>query len=179
MRAAGSQTRVAAREVRTSTRVVTSNVRQWSGLALSANKRRVSGSARLADAMPAERRKSRRFIRATFRFVTELFSCPRRRRLLCFLFMNRHGSRRNCGKFAVRFNAPAFSHTVATRRQAKKCGQLDDFRIAVVFLQLFIYLRVPAIVECESPGEVESSTRLRIRMLPVRQRAARFLFLGD
>ena len=39
MRAAGSQTRVAAEEVRTSTRVVTSNVRQWPGTALSANKR--------------------------------------------------------------------------------------------------------------------------------------------
>ena len=69
MRAAGSQTRVAAEEVRTSTRVVTSNVRQWPGMALSANKRLVPGSARLADAMPAERRKSRRFIWASFRFV--------------------------------------------------------------------------------------------------------------
>ena len=39
MRAAGSHTRVAPEEVRTSTRVVTSNVRQSPGVALSANKR--------------------------------------------------------------------------------------------------------------------------------------------
>src|SRR5277367_3908047 len=122
MRAAGSHTRVAEGEVRASTRVVTSNVRQLPGAALSANKRIFPGIARLADAMPAERRKSRRFIRTSFRFVTDLFSCPRRRRLLRFLFMNRHGSSRNCGNFAVRFNAPAFSHAVATRRQTEKGG---------------------------------------------------------
>src|SRR6266853_3402248 len=122
MRAAGNQTRVAAGEVRASTRVVTSKVRQTPGATLPANKRVVPGIARFADAIPAERRKSRRFIRASFRSVTDLFSCPRRRRLLRFLSMNRHGSHRNYGNFAVRFNAPAFSHTVATRSQAKKCG---------------------------------------------------------
>src|SRR6266849_1089559 len=118
MRAAGSHTRAAPEELRTSTRVVTSNVRQWFGMALSANNRLVPWIARVADAMPAERRKSRRFIRASFRFVTDLFSYPRRRRLLRFPSMNRHGSLRDRGNFAVRFDAPAFSHTVATRRQA-------------------------------------------------------------
>jgi hypothetical protein len=37
-------------------------VRQRTDVALSANKRAVFGSARLADTMPAERRKFRRFI---------------------------------------------------------------------------------------------------------------------
>src|ERR1700752_3362366 len=62
MRAAGNHTRVASEEVRTSTRVVTSNVRQPLGAALAANRRAVFGIARLADAIPADRRKSRRFM---------------------------------------------------------------------------------------------------------------------
>ena len=69
MRAAGIHTRVAPEVVRTSTRVVSSNERHLYGASLSANKRAVWGNARLADAAPAERRKSRRFIDVSFPFV--------------------------------------------------------------------------------------------------------------
>src|ERR1700682_1388523 len=62
MSAAGSQTRVGPDGFSTSTRVVTSNVRQASDPASSANIRAVFGNARLADTTPAVRRKSRRFI---------------------------------------------------------------------------------------------------------------------
>src|SRR4029077_13571133 len=78
-----------------------------------------------------------------------------------------------------RLNAPALRHAVATRRQAKESRQFDDLGIAVVFFQLFVDLLVTTVVECESPGVVESSASLRVRVLPVRKRAARFILLCD
>src|SRR4029077_16213061 len=93
--------------------------------------------------------------------------------------MNRHRSSRDRRNFTVRLNAPALRHAVTTRRQAKESRQFDDLGIGVEFLQLLVYFIVPAIVECESPSVVESSASLRVRVLPVRKRAARFLLLCD
>src|SRR5208337_2924857 len=66
MSAAGSHTRVVPEDFRTSTRVVTSNVRQLPDVAPCANRRPVFGNARPADTTPADRRKSRRFIDPPF-----------------------------------------------------------------------------------------------------------------
>src|ERR1700722_7363648 len=62
MIAAGTQMRVIPESFRTSTRVVTSKVRQSLDVGSCANSRTAFGSARLADAMLVERRKSRRFM---------------------------------------------------------------------------------------------------------------------
>src|SRR5580704_6343761 len=93
--------------------------------------------------------------------------------------MNRHHPLRDRGYFAVWLNTPTLCHSVTTRRQAEKRRKLDNLGVAVVFLQLFVDLRVTTIVKCESPGIVESSASLRVRVLPVRKRAARFLFFRD
>ena len=66
MSAAGSHTRVPPEDFRISTRVVTSNVRQPLKAASSENRRPAWGTARLADKMPADRRKSRRFMVPSF-----------------------------------------------------------------------------------------------------------------
>jgi hypothetical protein len=63
MSAAGTQTRVIPAEFSTSTRVVTSKVRQPLGATAFANKDRGFEIARPADAAAADRRKSRRFMK--------------------------------------------------------------------------------------------------------------------
>src|ERR1700676_3707078 len=63
--APGTQMRVVPEDFRTSTRVVTSKVRQLSGPGASANRRPVFENAKLADRALAVRRKSRRFISFT------------------------------------------------------------------------------------------------------------------
>src|SRR5437870_8995271 len=62
MSAAGSQMRVVPEGLRSSTRVVKSKVCQPAGIGPSASRYLVPGNAKPADTMPAERRKSRRFI---------------------------------------------------------------------------------------------------------------------
>jgi hypothetical protein len=69
MSAAGNHTRVGPEGLKTSTRVVTSNVRQPLEAASSENRRPALGNARLADTMPADRRKSRRFMVPSFRLA--------------------------------------------------------------------------------------------------------------
>jgi hypothetical protein len=66
MSAAGTHMRVAPEDFRTSTRVVTSKVRQLLEAMLSAKRRPVLGSRRLAETTLAEDRKSRRFIDPPF-----------------------------------------------------------------------------------------------------------------
>src|ERR1700677_1514335 len=62
MSGAGSQMRVVPEGLRTSTRVVTSNVRHWSTALPRAKRRSTFGNARLAEKTPVDHRKSRRFI---------------------------------------------------------------------------------------------------------------------
>ena len=64
--AAGSQMRVTPEYFKTSTRVVTSKVRQPAGADRFANKFPVFGNTTHADTMLVDRRKSRRFIDAPF-----------------------------------------------------------------------------------------------------------------
>src|SRR5579863_3279147 len=77
--AAGIHIRVVPEGLRTCALVVTSNVRQASGAVPFANSRPAFGNAIAADATPAERRKSRRFIESPLRpeFPLRLLGQPR------------------------------------------------------------------------------------------------------
>src|ERR1700730_721737 len=66
MSAAGTHMRVVPEFFSTSTRAVTSNVRQRPDVVPSASSRPVLGNARPTDAIPAEHRKSRRFMILSF-----------------------------------------------------------------------------------------------------------------
>src|ERR1700721_1905827 len=62
MSGAGNQMRVVPEGLRTSARVVTSKVRQWSTVVSAAKTRPAFANARLAETIPVDRKKSRRFI---------------------------------------------------------------------------------------------------------------------
>src|ERR1700676_1529742 len=93
--------------------------------------------------------------------------------------MDRHRILWDRRHLAMRLDAPAFSNAITAGREGEERRQFDDFRVAVEFLQLLVYLPVPSIVERESARVVQSSASLRVRVFPVWQRAAHFLLFGN
>ena len=93
--------------------------------------------------------------------------------------MDGHGASGDRRHFAVRFDAPTFRHAIAAGGEAEEGRQLDDFRVAVKFLELRVDFLVSSVVERERARVVKSGSRFRIGVLPVRQRAVHFFFFGN
>src|SRR6185369_17752346 len=91
----------------------------------------------------------------------------------------RHGPVGDAGHLAVGLDAPALGHAVAAGGQGEERRQLDDLGVAVVLAQLLVDLVVAAVVEGERARVMQRGARARVGMLPVGQRAAAYLLVGD
>src|SRR5580700_444678 len=96
-----------------------------------------------------------------------------------FISVDGHGALRYGRHFAMRLDAPALGHAVPAGGQAEESRQLDDFRVAVKFLELRVDFLVSPVIKRERARVVQGGASLRVGMLPGRQSAAHLLLFGD